>query len=100
MNKVFLIEVSLDELVEKTALRVVEKLKCVLPEEDKSEEYLTCKQVADLLKISLPTLNKHSKQGLIPSSRVGRCIRYKKSDIEQVISNGKRLILKKEGGKS
>jgi excisionase family DNA binding protein len=94
MHRIFLFEISLDELVEKTAQRVAEKLRNVLPEGEKSEEYLTSQQTAKRLQISLPTLNKYSKQGIIPSSRIGRNIRYRLTDIDKFIDTSIRFKIK------
>ena len=45
-------------------------------------EYITRKETALILGISLPTLNDWSKNGIIPSNRIATRVRYKKSDIE------------------
>lgn len=56
----------------------------LLPD-NKDEVYLTRAQAADRLQISLPTLHQYTKDGLIISFRLGRKIRYKKSDIESAL---------------
>lgn len=99
MKNVLLYELSIEELVEKTAEKVAERLKDMLPEVEKKQEYLTRKQVADILQLSLPTLSEYSKNGLIPSYRLGRSIRYKKTEIENIINDGLRFNLKREGDK-
>ena len=48
-------------------------------------ELLTAKQAAKFLKISLPTLNKYSKNGKIPSYRLGKSIRYKSNDLVECL---------------
>ena len=45
-------------------------------------EYITRKETAQILGISLPTLHDWSKTGIIPSYRISTRVRYKKSDIE------------------
>lgn len=44
-------------------------------------EYLTRKETAQILGVSLPTLNEFSKRGLIPSYRIATRIRYKKDEV-------------------
>lgn len=53
------------------------------------ERYLTRQEVAELLRISLPTLNELTKDGAIPSYRIGNStsVRYKSSEIEKALTN-------------
>lgn len=44
-------------------------------------EYITRKETARILGISLPTLNEWSKKGIIPSYRISSRVRYKKDEI-------------------
>lgn len=44
-------------------------------------EYITRKQTAKLLGISLPTLGLWSKNGMIPSYRIASRVRYKKDEV-------------------
>jgi excisionase family DNA binding protein len=46
-----------------------------------AETYLTRDNVAKLLSISLVTLWKYTKDGLIPAFRIGTKVRYKESDV-------------------
>jgi len=82
MKTILLNAVSLEEF--KSILREIvdEELVKYLSTQSDPEEYLTRKETASLLKISLPTLHNYSKQGLIKSHRVLNQIRYKKSEIE------------------
>lgn len=44
-------------------------------------EYLTRKETAQILGVSLPTLNNWSKRQLLPSYRIASRIRYKKEEV-------------------
>ena len=46
------------------------------------EKYLTRKETADLLNVSLPTLNEYTKTGKITACRFGVRVLYKQSEIE------------------
>ena len=85
MRTIILDTVSIEEF--KMIIReiIVEELEKYLPKKSQPEEYLTRKETANLLKISLPTLHNYSKQGLIKSHRVLNQIRYKKSEVESSI---------------
>lgn len=92
MKKILLSEISLEEF--KSIIReiVVAEIQNHLSAPTPAEEYLSRKETASLLKISLPTLHNYSKQGLIKSHRVLNQIRYKKSEVEESmmeIRNGK-----------
>ena len=56
------------------------------PVKSEDQEYLTRKEVAQLLKISLTTLNDWSKQGIVQSYRIGNRVLYKKKEIENSVS--------------
>ena len=48
-------------------------------------EYLTREEAAKLLKISLPTLSKLTKEGHIPGYKIGRHIRYKSQELDMAL---------------
>jgi len=56
------------------------------PVNSEDQEYLSRKEVAKLLKISLTTLNDWSKQGIVQSYRIGNRVLYKKKEIENSVS--------------
>lgn len=51
-----------------------------------SENWLDNRQVCELLKISLRTLQTYRDTGILPYSKIGRKCYYKVSDIEQFIN--------------
>ena len=56
--------------------------------EKKSENhYLTRKQVAEMLGISLVTLSSWTKEGIIKAVRIGNSVRYKMEDVEQALQD-------------
>ena len=52
-------------------------------------EYLTRKETAKILGISLPTLNDWSKRQLLPSYRIASRIRYKKEEVLKSLNQRK-----------
>ena len=46
------------------------------------EEYLTVFEVAALLKVSVQTIRRFTMLKKIPFHKIGRAVRYKKSEIE------------------
>jgi excisionase family DNA binding protein len=48
-------------------------------------EYLSRKEVSELLKVSLVTVHKWTNEGLINSYRIGRRVMYKKNEIEAAL---------------
>jgi excisionase family DNA binding protein len=53
--------------------------------ESKREELLSKKEAANFLRMSLPTLSKLVKDGVIQCSRIGGSLRFKKSQLEKSI---------------
>jgi excisionase family DNA binding protein len=51
------------------------------PEAPQVEKYLTRKETADLLNVSLPTLNAYTKTGKINACRFGVRVLYRESEI-------------------
>ena len=55
----------------------------------KSLEYKTRKEIAQLLNISLPTLNDWSKLGLITSYKIGNRVLYRTDEINEAVKKRK-----------
>jgi len=51
----------------------------------KQPEYLTRKEVAKILKVSLVTLSDWNKKGVLKPYRLGNLIRYKREEIDQAL---------------
>lgn len=76
------------ELLNKIELIVESKLKELIKVEAKKEyTFLTRKDVSKLLHITLPTLHEWTKQGIIPSYRIGNRVLYKSTEIEASLSH-------------
>jgi len=58
---------------------------------EKKSEYLNRFEVAEILKISLPTLNNWSKAGILQSYRIGNRVLYKQDEIDQAVHEVKNL---------
>lgn len=57
------------------------------PEPKNPEEYLTPAQFAEALQISLVTLWSWDKKGITIPLRIGNAKRYRRSDLEKILSN-------------
>lgn len=64
-----------------------------------NEKYLTRAEVSKLLKISLPTLHRYTKNGIIKSYRIVGKIRYKLQDIENALKE-RNFGLPNKGGQN
>ena len=87
MEPILLNGINLSD-IKKVLREVLEEKSNDFPKPVKSEdqEYLTRKEVAKLLKISLTTLNDWSKQGIVQAYRIGNRVLYKKKEIEDSVS--------------
>jgi excisionase family DNA binding protein len=61
----------------------------------KNQVYLNRFEVAEMLKISLPTLNLWSKNGIIQSYRIGNRVLYKADEIDKSVQIVKNLKYKR-----
>lgn len=57
----------------------------ILNTNKEQEEYLTRKEIKERLGVSLPTIHAWTKEGKLKGYRIGRLIRYKKSEIESFL---------------
>lgn len=56
---------------------------------DEKEEFLTTDETCKTAKISRPTLHRWKKAGLIPYVKIGKNVRYKYSDLMDVLNKRK-----------
>lgn len=55
-----------------------------------TSDYLTRKQAADYLQISLPTLHAHTQKGVIKAMRLGKQIRYLRKNLDAAFESSSR----------
>jgi excisionase family DNA binding protein len=68
----------IDAVVEKKISEKISQLKTIEP-----IRFMTSKEVAKYLQISLPTVNFWSKKGWLKSYRIGSRIRFKSNEVEE-----------------
>ena len=56
-----------------------------LKSQPEPEKYLTRKDVAELLKVSLVTLYNWNKKGILKTTRIGNKVRYTRSSIDEAL---------------
>src|SRR6056297_23266 len=54
--------------------------------ETKTDELITRQQAAEMIGVTLPTLHRYTQNGVIPTYRIGRNVRFKKSEIIESLS--------------
>ena len=84
-------EVTVDELAEKVADKLLLKIEDYLKElsKSKNDELLTRQEVAEYLRISLVTIHSWNKNGILNPIRIGNRIFYKKQNILDVLEQQK-----------
>lgn len=55
---------------------------------ENKEKLLTGEEVAAWMNLRLPTVYEHARNKVLPSIRIGRLVRFRKSDIEKFIAEG------------
>jgi len=71
------------ELIEELKIEIQNLLEQTKVE--KTVEFLTRKEVAEIFKVSIVTLSQWDKVGIIKPYRIGNLIRYKSDEIEEVL---------------
>ena len=98
MEQIILHGLSIPDL-KKLLSEVVEEKLLQLPKTEKPKSkavYFSRVEVAEMFKISLPTLNEWSKLGTLQSYRIGNRILYKAHEVEGSISAVKNLKYKRQ----
>ena len=88
MSQIILQGISLDEFKELLAETVESRFKVqeVQSKVQSNQNYLSRAEVANLLKISLPTLNEWTKIGHLQSYRIGNRVLYKAEEVDKSLS--------------
>lgn len=82
-----LIGVSPSEFKEDIVKDVIVELKAITKKFhlQKPDEYLTRKETAKLFKVSLVTISKWCKKGILKPYRLGKFIRFKRAELDQAL---------------
>lgn len=74
---------ELQERIQQIVRKEVQQIADTLPApaDNLEPEFITRKETATILGISLPTLNEWTKSGIVPAHRIGTRVRYIKSDV-------------------
>ena len=76
--------VSAEELSDALRSIIREELSLIYVKEP-AQRFLSRQEVAELLKISLPTLNEYTRKGIIKGSRVGSRVLYDEAQIRESV---------------
>jgi len=79
------LEAFLEFYIDKAISKAITALEKQHAAANQKEEWLTRKEVTEILGISLSTLNNWSKDGTIPGYRIGSLVRYKRSEIDATL---------------
>lgn len=90
MERLILDQISIDDLTNRIAESVKERILEVLPKPESQEKYLTRKETAELLRISLVTLHEwgSSRKNYIKPRKIGSRVRFLKSEIDELMKQG------------
>lgn len=85
-NSTLIQNVTPEEFSETLRLIVREEISAIQTKE-LTPRFLTRQEVANLLKISLPTLNEYTRTGIIKGSRIGSRILYDEISIKEAVKD-------------
>lgn len=84
-EKVILTSISVTELLDLIATSVKKELAVAPPADLSQHELLDRKEVAALLRITLPTLREYTRRKILKGYRLGSCVRYKRSEVIEAL---------------
>jgi excisionase family DNA binding protein len=85
MEQLFLQGINLDKLLDKIGELIDKRLNLNETKAKEISKFLSRKETATILKISLPTLHDWTKIGLIQSYKIGNRVLYKVAEIEEAV---------------
>ena len=90
LSEIFLKGITVDEFLKLIFQRMETNLGGMQrpPIETFKQTYLSRKEVCQMLKISLPTLNEWSKQGILQAYKKGNRVLYKATEIDDSVNQG------------
>lgn len=99
MTEIILNGINLNELLDQVGQIIESKLKQIqfTHKKLKDAEFITRQEVAQLLKITLPTLHEWTKLGWLQSYKLGNRVLYKKQEVEQALHKVGSFKFKKGG---
>lgn len=101
MNTIILSGVTLNDLLSQIEQLLDSKIGVRhQTQENKQSEYLSRKEVAKLLKITLPTLHDWSKSGILKPYKIGTRVLYKQCEVKEALEKVPSFKHKKSGGLS
>jgi len=84
MEQILFSGIKLDDLLERIEHLIDTKLS-INPTEAKQSNYLSRKDVATLLRITLPTLHEWTKIGYLKAYKMGTRVLYKESEVKAAL---------------
>ena len=97
MQQILLNGVSLNDLLERIGQIIDAKVTGLPQKHNNQSSYLSRKEVASLLKITLPTLHDYTKQGWIRSYKIGSRVLYKPNEVQEAIEKVQSFKHKRRG---
>jgi excisionase family DNA binding protein len=85
MNDQILYSMKLVELLSKIEEIIDKRLEALRPQKEEATAYISRKEVADILKITLPTLRDWTRLGWLKSYKIGTRVLYKRREVEEAI---------------
>lgn len=85
MTEEILYSMKIPDLLSKIEEIINKRLETLKPQKEETFEYITRKEVADLLKITLPTLRDWTRLGWLKSYKIGTRVLYKRKEVEAAI---------------
>src|SRR5215203_1266052 len=85
MENQILYSVKITDLLNQIEQIIDKRLVSLAPQREDRSEYITRKEVASILKITLPTLHDWTKLGWVKGYKIGSRVLYKRNEIEAAI---------------
>jgi excisionase family DNA binding protein len=96
MQQIFLAGITPSDFFSRLEEMIENRLRQHNPQQPQVHGYLSRQEVSKLLRISYPTLNEWSKQGILKSYKIGTRVLYREDEIQAAIEKLPSVKFKKQ----
>lgn len=98
MGQILFTGITVDHLLLQIGQLIDTKIGTLPQTKNKQSDYLSRKETAQLLKITLPTLHDWTKIGILKAYKIGTRVLYKEAEIKEALEKVPSFKHKKGGG--
>jgi excisionase family DNA binding protein len=82
-NQFLIVGTHVNDLLQRIEQIIDQRLSSLSPQKESQSDYISRKEVAKMLQVTLPTLNDYTKLGWLQCYKIGNRVLYRRDEVEQ-----------------